>query len=507
MKYNFLLTDSEPSTHSCSSEPDPSCDVSRLESTNTDEFGLAFWSCLTPEVTSITPNEGTSQTTIIIEGTGFGSETGCATVEVGGKPCTVLSHSETSVTCNLANVVSLPVFVILEVELFSGNKGQAWNSINNVTDRSFLLLPHIDQITPSIGSMAGGTDLVINGGGFYNEMGNDDILVTVGGYPCPITSYDFNSITCTTGPYHQDETLDVAVSINSRNSECIIPCTFMYSSSATPHIQNVSPADVTGNTQITITGDGFGTDTTQISVKAGDEVFVVTQVTDTTITCDIPSLPVGVHDLKVNVRGKGNTADQVSINSQLIVTGISPSEGSTEGGTSITVNGSGFNATDISVQIGSEECSVDSVTASQIVCTTGPSTSGAFTITVTSGDASDTSQTYTHSPALTPSVTSISSQSGGNGDTLTITGSGFSANHSLNTVLIGETECEVTSSGSSSITCAIGAQAAGSYDVNVVVFNKGSATSDEIFQYSLEAISISPTTGRHSIINTLNIFT
>ena len=495
-----MLTGAGSSTHTCSSNPEASCDVSRPDATNPEAFEVAFWSCLTPQVDSITPNEGTSQTTITIDGSGFGSEAGCVTVEVGGETCTVLSHDETTVTCNLADVVSLSVFVAHPVELFLGNKGLAWTNINDVPARSFVLKPYIEEIAPATGSMVGGTDLVINGGGFYDETDNDDILVTVGGYPCPVISSDFNSITCKTGSYNQDETVDVVVSVKARDAECSNPCTFHYTSSATPLLQGVSPVDVTGNIEITITGDGFGTDMTKVFVTASDEVCAVTQVTDTTITCDIPSLAVGGHDLKVHVSGKGDADGQVSINSQLIVTAISPSEGSTEGGTSVTVDGSGFKPTDNTVTIGDVICSVDSVTTSQIVCTTGPRTSGEVTVTVTSDGVSDNSQTYTYSTALTPGVTSISPQSGARGDTLTISGSVFSSAPNDNIVKIGEAECNVTASTSSSITCTIGAHAAGSYDVEVVVTNKGSATSSETFQYILEATSISPTTGRHSII-------
>ena len=96
--------------------------------------------------------------------------------------------------------------------------------------------------------------------------------------------------------------------------------------------------------------------------------------------------------------------------------------------------------------------------------------------------------------AQTPSVTGISTS----GMTLTITGTGFSATPSSNTVLIGTSgTCTVTSSSTTSIVCTISAAPAGTYGIQVYVAGKGLATgtSSSTVTVPLSITGISPSTG------------
>jgi hypothetical protein len=94
----------------------------------------------------------------------------------------------------------------------------------------------------------------------------------------------------------------------------------------------------------------------------------------------------------------------------------------------------------------------------------------------------------------TPSISSIAQS----GMTVTITGTGFSATPSENTVLIGLTgSCIVTAASTTSITCVIGNAPSGSYSLNVNVIGKGLATNTASFSINipLQIISFSPNQG------------
>jgi hypothetical protein len=81
---------------------------------------------------------------------------------------------------------------------------------------------------------------------------------------------------------------------------------------------------------------------------------------------------------------------------------------------------------------------------------------------------------------------------------LTITGTGFSATPSSNTVIIGTSgTCSVTSASTTSIICTISTAPSGSYAIQVNIAGKGLATGTSSFSaaIALQVTSISPTTG------------
>jgi hypothetical protein len=71
-------------------------------------------------------------------------------------------------------------------------------------------------------------------------------------------------------------------------------CTFTTSSSYTPTITAVSPNTVSdSNTEITIDGQNFGIDSSNITVRIGDQNCLVSSVLDTQLNCTINGLSVG----------------------------------------------------------------------------------------------------------------------------------------------------------------------------------------------------------------------
>ena len=66
------------------------------------------------------------------------------------------------------------------------------------TVHSLTLLPTITSVSPSLGSIAGGTKVLVSGSGFSDK--SKDIVVYVGGLPCLVTESDSTFIRCTTSP-------------------------------------------------------------------------------------------------------------------------------------------------------------------------------------------------------------------------------------------------------------------------------------------------------------------
>lgn len=85
------------------------------------------------------------------------------------------------------------------------------------------------------------------------------------------------------------------------------------------------------------------------------------------------------------------------------VTALSPDSGSIDGGTDVTITGTGFTE-GVTVTIGGAECAVKSVAATSIVCSTASHAIGATDVVVTNADGGSATlagaYTYTEAPAV-----------------------------------------------------------------------------------------------------------
>lgn len=101
----------------------------------------------------------------------------------------------------------------------------------------------------------------------------------------------------------------------------------------------------------------------------------------------------------VDVAGNGNLAASMSANYSLpppTITSLSLTSGPMAGGTALSIYGSGF-ISGSTVNIGSVPCTVNSISTSQIACTTQAGTNGSYPVTVTNANGSATSaSTYSY---------------------------------------------------------------------------------------------------------------
>ena len=459
-------------------------------------FNFAYLKCKTPTVTSMSPTQGTATDTITITGTGF-STTNCQNqVTIGSKTCTVATATATQIECTIDAGSDAEVGILSRLAVTLSNLGSALNTEKSDVKRHFVLLPHISSISPSAGSTKGGTRVTVTGGGFYGT-----VTVTIGSVRCKITSLSYNSIECTTAnAYVASETLSVKVRSNGQDVEanCTGSCAFEFSSSQTPTVTSVSPTAIsTNDTELTIVGTGFGSDSNAVNVSLGGAPCDISDITATTITCLAEEPIVGTHAVDVYIDGKGSAdASSVTVTVNAIISSVFPTAGSVRGGNLLSISGLGFKKDATTVKVGNKDCSGVSVNAIEVQCIAPEGTAGTVQIQVLSNEVTYPQSNYDYNPSETPDVTSLSTSTGSSGESLTISGTGFSTNVNEMSVTIDAVACAVTTSTANSIACTLGIHSAGRYPVIVTHSLKGIAQGSQDFTYGLTVSSVSPTQGK-----------
>lgn len=259
--------------------------------------------------------------------------------------------------------------------------------------------PTVSGISPTLGTLYGGTSVVITGTNFVSVK-----YVTIGGTPVPFTVNSSTQITATspsgaTGTTAHIEVTNVTGTSSPTSAD-------LYSFVGYPIVSALSPVSgaLAGGTSVVITGSGF-TGATQVafgSINAAS--FTVnsdSQITAVTASESAAEVEVVVTTPVGNSGGSGGSVDGGSPSTVFgdeysflpvpVVSSVSPTTGTTSGGTAVTVNGSGFlGAT--SVMFGTNAATFTLHTDSWITATSPSGSAGTVDITViTPGGTSATS--------------------------------------------------------------------------------------------------------------------
>ena len=274
-----------------------------------------------------------------------------------------------------------------------------------------------------------------------------------------------------------------------------------------PTISAITPntGATAGGTSVTVTGTGFTTGTVVDFGAVPASAVTVGSATSLTVTS--PSQAAGAVFVTVTTIGGTSTGSSGSTFTYTAplptVTAISPTTGGTNGGTSVTITGTGLTAA-TAVSFGTTSSTSISVKSDTSVVAVSPAeAAGTVDITVTTAggtSAKSAADQFTYAPIPAPTVTSVS-PGGGNiagGQTVTVTGTNLTG---ATGVMFGKTAgTSVTVASATSLTVVAPAEAAGTVDVTVTTGGGTSATSalDE-FTYSSCAIptvtAVSPATG------------
>ncbi len=344
--------------------------------------------------------------------------------------------------------------------------------------------PTVSSISPTSGTTSGGTSVTITGTGFLAGA-----TVKIGGTSATgITVSSSTSIKATT-PSHSSGTASVAVT-NSDGQSGTLSNGYTYTNPA-PNVTSISPSSgsTSGSTAVTISGTGFLSGAT---VKiGGSSATGVTLVSSTSITATTPSHSSGANSVAVtNSDGQSGTLTNgysytTNTPPPPTVSKISPTSGTTAGGTSITITGTGF-LSGATVKLGGTSATgVTLVSGTSITAKTPAHAAGTVSVVVTNSDGQSGTLSNGFSYANpAPKVTAISPNSGATsgGTAVTIAGSNFLSGASV--TFAGTVATGVTVVSGTSITAATPTHSAGTVDVVVANTDSQSATLTNGYTYT-----------------------
>lgn len=351
-----------------------------------------------PTITSFTPSEGNVDTQVVVTGTNLWGSAEELFVYFGSAEAEVLSATGTTVT------VVVPerdpedeVDVDIRVETMGGE---------DTSSGVFTYIPEITALTPNRGPIGGGNVVVIEG----NTL-SDAEEVLFGAVEATIVSNTDTEIRVIAPA--GSGTVSVTVVINGENTTLTNAYTYSIFT-----INSISPSTgaVAGGDEVTITGTGFSEDT---RVRFGSTLVATANVefvSSTQILVTTPAVSAGLVDVSVIDGASTDTlVNAFRFVSDPTITSFTPTTGPLGGGNSVTITGTNLYGDDdqLVVQFGTAEAEVVSTNGTTLVVLApvkATADAAAVPITVTNASGSDESNTnYTY---VTPTITSISPNSG-----------------------------------------------------------------------------------------------
>jgi hypothetical protein len=432
-----------------------------------------------PTVTSVSPNSGSTLggTAVTITGTNFASG---ATATFGGAAATnvvVVNSTTITATTPAGNAGTVTVTVTL-----NGQNGSLTNGY------TYVVVPTVTSVSPNNGPPAGGTAVTITGTNFAAGA-----TATFGGTAATnVVVVNGTTITATT-PAHAAGSVTVTVTVNGQSGNL----TNGFSYVVPPTVSSVSPTtgSTLGGTAVTITGTNFAAGATvTFGSAAATNVGVVNS---TTITATTPAGSAGV--VTVTVTNPGSQSGSLTNGYTYVVvptvSSVSPSSGTTLGGTAVTITGTNFAAGAGVTFGGAAATNVVVVNGTTITATTPAGSAGAVTVTVTvNGQSGSLANGFTY--IAPPTVSSVSPSSGTTlgGTAVTITGTNFAAGATAS--FGGAAATNVVVVNSTTITATTPAGSAGAVTVTVTVNGQnGSLTNGYTYVVVPTITSVSPNNG------------
>jgi IPT/TIG domain/FG-GAP repeat len=319
-----------------------------------------------PTVTGISPTSGTTLggTKVSITGTGFVSG---ATVTIGTAATSVTVSSATKITAKTAATAAGSDEVVVTDTNGTSTGGPSYTYVTPAP-------PKVTSISPTSGTYAGGTKVSITGTGFVAGA-----TVTIGNAATSVKVSSATKITAKTAatPVGSDEVVVTDAGGTSTGGPLytyFIP---------PPKVKSITPTSgpTAGGTKVVILGTGFVAGAT---VTIGNAPTSVAVLSSTKITATTAATAAGSDEVVVTDANGTSTGGPkyTYIPPPPTVTSITPTSGSTAGGTAVTIKGTGFLA-GASVKIGTAAIEVFVVSETELTATTSATAAGSYEVIVT----------------------------------------------------------------------------------------------------------------------------
>ena len=291
----------------------------------------------------------------------------------------------------------------------------------------------VTAISPNTGTTAGGTAVTITG---TNFLAGATATFDVATSP-KVVVVNSTTITATTPP-HVAKTPPAPINVtvtNKAGDNGTLPASFTYTAtpvSTAPRINLVSPntGSPSGGDTVTITGINY---VSGLSVTFGGVPATVNSRTANSINVTTPGGSGKVDVVVTNPDTQSSTVkaafNYASPPGPPSVGSVTPASGSSNGGTTITVAGSGFTYGAVVTVGGTRALSIAVLNGNAITATTPSNAMGAADVVVTNMDGQGSTLTggFTYTTPPAPSVISVSPNIGtvNGGTAITINGSSF----------------------------------------------------------------------------------
>ncbi|MEU1668094.1 IPT/TIG domain-containing protein [Streptomyces sparsogenes] len=350
--------------------------------------------------------------------------------------------------------------------------------------------PVVSSVSPSSG--LAGTAVVITGSGFTGAT-----QVRFGTALSSFTVVSDTRINATV-PAGSGT---VQITVTTPNGTSTQNVTFTYATATAPTLTSLSPASgpTGGGNTVVLTGTGFTGATQVLFGTTAAPSFTVNSPTQITATA-----PAGSGSVQVKVTTPGGSSNTLTYTyvSGPAISSLSPSAGPQAGGNTVLITGTNL-ATTTSVHFGATSVAFTVLSNTQVSAAAPPGT-GSVNVNVTTPGGTSNNLTYTYSAIPTVSTVSPGQGPTGGGNTVVITGTGFTG---ATQVLFGATPAtSFTVNSPTQITATAPPGVAGASLVNVVTPGGTSSPGAFYFYVAPPALtSLSPPSGPAAGGNTVVI--
>ena len=383
-------------------------EVNDETATSTNDF------ILPPTITSFTPARGLEGANVTISGNNFSTTATSNTVKFNGTEAVVASSTTTELRVKVPSGATTGKITV-------ETNGETATS---ATDFTVVFPATITSFTPNQGAIR--SQVTIKGTNFSATAA--DNTVKFNGKTATVTSAKDTELQVTV-PVGAT-TGKITVEVNGGTATSSTDFTVVLSANA-PKITSFSPASGSIGIEVTIKGTNFSATASNNTVKFNGSKAQVTSATTTELKVTVPAL---ASDGKITVEVNDETA--VSTNQFDVVpppptiTSFTPKQATV--GTTVTIEGTNFNRLN-KVKFNGVEATIIRSTRTSIR-TTVPTGATTGKITVEASGNTVTSATDFVVTSSSPTITGFTPDRGGEGASVTITGTNFSSNTLANVV-------------------------------------------------------------------------